>query len=172
MVDLLPHCTFNLNSRAASIDTPLHGYLPFIHIDHVHPDAIIALAAARNGAEGTREIWNGHVGWLPWKRPGFHLGLQLRDYVAANPGLRGVMLAGHGIICWGDTSKSCYENTLGLIADAAQHLNKALAECPAFGGRIASPRTADARRSAAAALLPRLRALMSRARPQGGTFLR
>src|SRR6201987_3585356 len=104
MVGYLPHCTFNLNPRAASIDTPLHSFLPFAHIDHVHPDAIIALAASSGGEEATREIWSGKVGWLPWKRPGFDLGLRLRDYVAKNRGLRGVMLAGHGIICWGDTS--------------------------------------------------------------------
>src|SRR6185295_16932071 len=110
MVGYLPHCTFNLNTRAASIDTPLHGYLPFAHIDHVHPDAIIALAASSAGEAATRDIWKGKVGWLPWKRPGFDLGLRLRDYVKHKPGLRGVMLAGHGIICWGDTAKGCYEN--------------------------------------------------------------
>src|SRR5689334_2699494 len=88
MVGYLPHCTFNLNTRAASIDTPLHGYLPFAHIDHVHPDAIIALAASTGGEEATREIWGGKVGWLPWKRPGFDLGLRLRDYVERNKGLR------------------------------------------------------------------------------------
>ena len=89
MVGYLPHCTFNLNSRAASIDTPLHSLLPFAHIDHVHPDAIIALAASSGGEAATREIWGGKIGWLPWKRPGYTLGVQLRDYVAANPGLEG-----------------------------------------------------------------------------------
>lgn len=107
MVSYLPHCTFNLNPRAASIDTPLHGLLPFAHIDHVHPDALIALAASSGGEAATREIWGGAVGWLPWKRPGFELGVQIRDYVKAHPGLRGVMLAGHGIICWGETSQAC-----------------------------------------------------------------
>src|SRR6516165_4623063 len=77
MVGYLPHCTFNLNARAASIDTPLHGYLPFAHIDHVHPDAIIALAASTGGQAATKEIYGGTVGWLPWKRPGFDLGLRL-----------------------------------------------------------------------------------------------
>src|SRR5690606_5563905 len=93
MVGYLPHCTFNLNARAASIDTPLHAYLPFAHIDHVHPDAIIALAASSGGEAATREIWGDAMGWLPWKRPGFDLGLQLRDYVVQNPRVRGVMLA-------------------------------------------------------------------------------
>jgi rhamnose utilization protein RhaD (predicted bifunctional aldolase and dehydrogenase) len=78
MVGYLPHCTFNLNARAASIDTPLHGYLPFAHVDHVHPDAIIALAASSAGKAATDAIWGGRIGWLAWKRPGFELGLQLR----------------------------------------------------------------------------------------------
>ena len=122
MVGYLPHCTFNLNPRAASIDTPLHSLLPFAHVDHVHPDAIIALAASSGGEAATQEIWGGKIGWLPWKRPGYTLGVQLRDYVKANPGVEGVMLAGHGIICWADSAKSCYEHTVELIADAANYL--------------------------------------------------
>ena len=135
MVGYLPHCTFNLNGRAASIDTPLHSLLPFAHVDHVHPDAIIALAASSGGEAATREIWGGRIGWLPWKRPGYTLGVMLRDHVAANPHLEGVMLAGHGIICWGDSAKDCYDRTIGLIADAARHLNARMAGRPAFGGQ-------------------------------------
>lgn len=170
MVGYLPHCTFNLNPRAASIDTPLHGYLPFAHVDHVHPDAIIALAASTGGEAATREIWGGKVGWLPWKRPGFDLGLRLRDYVAANPGLRGVMLAGHGIICWGDTAKDCYDNTIGLIADAARYLNERLAKGPAFGGKVVAPLPLAERRAVAARLMPALRGLMVGARSKVGHF--
>lgn len=170
MVAYLPHCTFNLNSRAASIDTPLHGLLPFAHVDHVHPDALIALAAAAGGEEATKEIWGGKVGWLPWKRPGFELGVQIRDYVEANPGLRGVMLAGHGIICWAEESKACYENTIELIADAARYLNERLAGKPAFGGQKVAPLDAEARAIAAAGLMPRLRGLMSGARGKLGHF--
>jgi rhamnulose-1-phosphate aldolase/alcohol dehydrogenase len=170
MVGYLPHCTFALNPRAASIDTPLHAYLPFAHVDHVHPDAIIALAAAGGGEAATAEIFGGKVGWLPWKRPGFDLGLQLRDYVAANPGLRGVMLAGHGIICWADTSKACYENTIDLIAKAADYLNARLAKAPAFGGEALAALPAEARAKTAAALMPRLRGLMTGERPKVGHF--
>ncbi len=159
MVAYLPHCTFNLNARAASIDTPLHAYLPFAHVDHVHPDAIIALAASSAGEEATKRIWDGKIGWLPWKRPGFDLGLRLRDYVAAHPGCQGVMLAGHGIICWADTSEACYTNSIRLIADAAQYLNVRMSDRPAFGGRVTSP-AAD-RNAIAARLLPKLRGLMS-----------
>ncbi|NJR77726.1 bifunctional rhamnulose-1-phosphate aldolase/short-chain dehydrogenase [Sphingomonas corticis] len=161
MVDLLPHCTFNLNSRASSIDTPLHGLLPFKHVDHVHPDAVIALAASSEGEAATREIWGDAVGWIPWKRPGFELGVMIRDYVAANPQSRGAILAGHGLICWADEGRACYENTIGLIADAARYLNGKLAGRPAFGGRAVAARPADERAAVAAALMPRLRGLLT-----------
>jgi rhamnulose-1-phosphate aldolase/alcohol dehydrogenase len=170
MVGYLPHCTFNLNPRAASIDTPLHGLLTFAHIDHVHPDAIIALAASSGGEPATREIWKGEIGWLPWKRPGFELGVQIREYVKAHPGVRGVMLAGHGIICWGDNSRACYENTIGLIADAASYLNARLAARPAFGGEVVAPLEPTARAALAASLMPRLRAAMPGARSKVGHF--
>ncbi len=168
MVGYLPHCTFNLNARAASIDTPLHSLLPFAHVDHVHPDAIIALAASSGGEAATQEIWGGKIGWLGWKRPGYTLGVQLRDYVAANPGVEGVMLAGHGIICWADSAKSCYEHTVDLIADAANYLNAKLGEKPAFGG--AAHDTAGNRAEIAADLMPRLRGLMTGARRKLGHF--
>ena len=170
MVGYLPHCTFNLNTRAASIDTPLHGYLPFAHIDHVHPDAVIALAASSGGEAATEEIWGGTVGWLPWKRPGFDLGLRLRDYVARHKELRGVMLAGHGIICWGDSSRQCYDNTIELIAAAANYLNVRLARASAFGGARIEPLPAEQRAQTAAALMPRLRSLMCGERPKVGHF--
>jgi rhamnulose-1-phosphate aldolase/alcohol dehydrogenase len=170
LVGYLPHCTFNLNARAASIDTPLHGFLPFPHVDHVHPDAIIALAASSHGESATREIWGGAVGWLPWKRPGFELGLRLADYVASHPGMRGVMLAGHGIICWGETSQSCYENTIDLVADAARYVNERLQQAPAFGGARIAPLPPAERAEVAAALMPRLRAMLSQESPKVGHF--
>lgn len=170
MVAYLPHCTFGLNPRAASIDTPLHAYLPFAHVDHVHPDAIIALAASTGGEAATREIFGGSVGWLPWKRPGFDLGLTLRDYVAANPGLRGVMLAGHGVICWGDDARACYDNTIDLIAKAAAHLNARLVKGPAFGGEAVPALAPESRAKIAARLAPRLRGLMVGERSKVGHF--
>jgi rhamnulose-1-phosphate aldolase/alcohol dehydrogenase len=168
MVGYLPHCTFNLNPRAASIDTPLHSLLPFAHVDHVHPDAIIALAASSGGEAATAEIWGGRIGWLPWKRPGYTLGVQLRDYVAANPELEGVMLAGHGIICWAESAQACYEHTVGLIADAANYLNSKLSEKPAFGGAVSSH--SPDRPAVTADLMPRLRGLMTGARRKVGHF--
>jgi rhamnulose-1-phosphate aldolase/alcohol dehydrogenase len=170
MVGYLPHCTFNLNARAASIDTPLHSYLPFAHIDHVHPDAIIALATAKDGQAATEEIWKGAVGWLPWKRPGFALGLQLRDYIVAHPTLRGVMLAGHGIICWGETSKSCYQNTIDLIADAAGFINAKLKLKAAFGGAVVAPLSESVRREKVAQVAPKLRGLMAGGRSKIAHF--
>ncbi|WP_219893020.1 bifunctional rhamnulose-1-phosphate aldolase/short-chain dehydrogenase [Aquisediminimonas profunda] len=168
MVGFLPHCTFNLNSRAASIDTPLHSLLPFAHVDHVHPDAIIALAASSGGEATTQKIWGGKIGWLGWKRPGYTLGVQLRDYVKANPGIAGVMLAGHGIICWADSAKACYEHTVQLIADAASYLNDALASKSAFGGQKVAPN--PDRAAIAANLMPRLRGLMTGARRKVGHY--
>ena len=170
MVGYLPHCTFNLNPRAASIDTPLHAYLPFAHVDHVHPDAVIALAASSGGEAATKAIYGGEIGWLAWKRPGFDLGVTLRDYVAKHPGLRGVMLAGHGIICWGETAKACYDNTIDLIAKAADYLNAELVKGPAFGGERVSPLPAEARASVAAKLMPRLRGLMVGERSKVGHY--
>ncbi|MFN3457399.1 MAG: bifunctional rhamnulose-1-phosphate aldolase/short-chain dehydrogenase [Novosphingobium sp.] len=164
MVGYLPHCTFNLNGRAASIDTPLHSLLPFAHVDHVHPDAIIALAASSGGEAATQEIWGGRIGWLPWRRPGYTLGLMLRDYQRANPGVQGVIMANHGIICWADSAKECYEHTIGLIADAARYLNAKLACKPAFGGQLVAPN--PDRAAIAADLMPRLRGLMTGA--EGG----
>ena len=168
MVGYLPHCTFNLNGRAASIDTPLHSLLPFAHVDHVHPDAIIALAASSGGEAATREIWGGKIGWLPWKRPGYTLGVQLRDFVKANPGIEGVMLAGHGIICWADSARACYEHTVALIADAANYLNARLAGKPAFGGAVIS--SSPDRAAIASDLMPRLRGLMTGGRTKLGHF--
>jgi len=161
MVDYLPHCTFNLNSRAPSIDTPLHSLLPFPHIDHVHPDAIIALAASSGGRAATAAIWGGKIGWLPWKRPGYDLGLCLRNYVAANPGCEGILLAGHGMICWADSAKACYEHTIKLIADAARYLNEYLARSEAFDGQAIDPLDPETRAAKAAKLMPTLRGLMT-----------
>jgi rhamnulose-1-phosphate aldolase/alcohol dehydrogenase len=168
MVGFLPHCTFNLNARAASIDTPLHSLLPYRHIDHVHPDAIIALAASSGGEAATRELWDDAIGWLPWKRPGYSLGRQIRDFAQSHPQAKGAMLAGHGIICWADSAKDCYEQTIQLIAQAAQYLNTKLAGKPAFGGAV-TPLCED-RAAIASSLMPRLRALMTGARRKVGHF--
>jgi rhamnulose-1-phosphate aldolase/alcohol dehydrogenase len=170
MVGYLPHCTFNLNPRPASIDTPLHAFLPFAHVDHVHPDAVIALATSSAGRAATQDIYGGQVGWLEWRRPGFELGLMLRDHVAAHPKQRGVILEGHGLICWAEDSKRCYQNTIELIAQAARHLNRHLAERPAFGGPLVTTESESERKRIAADLMPRLRGLVSEGRSKIGHF--
>lgn len=136
MVELLDHCIFGRNSRAPSIDTPLHGFLPFRHIDHLHPDAVIAIAAAANGEAVVRELWGETMGWLPWQRPGFDLGLKLRDLVATKSNMRGVVLGGHGLFTWGEDARSCYRNSIAAIAEATDFLNLKLAERRPFGGQV------------------------------------
>src|ERR1700710_1270736 len=122
MVELFNHCIYDLNSKAPSIDTPLHGFLPFAHIDHLHPDAAIAIAAAKDGKKITQELFGGKVGWVEWQRPGFDLGLQLKACLDASPNIRGIMLGSHGLFTWGDTAYDSYINTLEVIEKCAQYL--------------------------------------------------
>lgn len=159
MVGYLPHCTFNLNSRAASIDTPLHSSLPYAHVDHMHPDAVIAIAAMARSEEITRRVFEGTVGWLPWLRPGYELGQRLAEYDAAHPGLRGIVLAGHGLFSWGETSRACFENTVGLIERAQDWLaqERQSRKVVAFGGTAAAALPEAERDATLAALLPVLR---------------
>ncbi|HET8882795.1 MAG TPA: bifunctional rhamnulose-1-phosphate aldolase/short-chain dehydrogenase, partial [Solimonas sp.] len=118
-----------------------------------------------------QEVYGGAVGWIGWKRPGFDLGLRLRDYAAQNPQLRGVVMAGHGIICWGDSAKACYDNSIELIARAAEFLNARLAKGEAFGGEIVPALPAEQRAAIAAKLMPKLRGIMSKTgRPKVGHF--
>lgn len=168
MVGYLPHCTFNLNPRAASIDTPLHAQLPHAHVDHMHPDAVIAIAAMANSEAITKQVFEGTVGWMPWMRPGYELGCRLKAYNAANPGLRGIVLGGHGLFSWGDTSQACYENTVGLIERAQAWLagERAARKAVVFGGTQFSA-LADAERDAVLArILPVLRGVASAGRPK------
>lgn len=162
MVELFNHCIFDLASKAPSIDTPLHGFLPFKHIDHLHPDAAIAIAAAKDGKRITQELFNGALGWVEWQRPGFDLGLKLRQCLNENPGIRGIMLGSHGLFTWGDTAYESYVNTLEVIERCASYLEASYGKKrPVFGGvRIQSP-APEARLQKAAALAPVLRGLCS-----------
>ena len=162
MVGLFNHCLYDLDSRAPSIDTPLHGLLPFRHIDHLHPDALIAVAAAEGSQEVTREIWGDTMGWVPWQRPGFDLGLQLEKCLAENPGIRGIVLGNHGLFTWGDTSYECYMNSLEVIEMASEYIEKRISEQDSvFGGQKVSSLPAEERRKKAARLMPLLRGLCS-----------
>src|SRR5688572_1521061 len=176
MVELFNHCIYDLSSKAPSIDTPLHGFLPFKHIDHLHPDAAIAIAAARDGERITKELFGGTIGWVKWQRPGFDLGLQLKQCLDDNPGIRGIMLGSHGLFTWGDTAFESYMNTLEVIERCAQYL-----ESPAtpeggvkkitFGGQKIQSLPKEERLKKAVSLAPVLRGLCSNAdsfSPPGG----
>jgi len=161
MVGYLPHATFNLNPRAASIDTPLHAYVNHAYVDHMHPDAIIAVAASKNSRELTQQIFGDTIGWLPWKKPGFELGLWLGKYCEENPNSKGVILESHGLFTWGDTPKECYETTLLIINQAIEWFETQTEGKTIFGGEAVKSLDADARRAIAAKLMPKIRGLIS-----------
>lgn len=172
MVALLGHCRFGPGGTAPSIETPLHAFLPPAHIDHVHPDAVIALAIAADGESLVDRCYAGEVAWIPWRRPGFELALSVAAaYEEAGPGLRGVVLGGHGLVAWGETSDECEETTLELIRRADSFLSASGRSEP-FGvivrEREALP--AEERRSRAAAIAPVLRGLCSMDRRVVGHF--
>ena len=175
MVELLNHCIFDLASKAPSIDTPLHGFLPFAHIDHLHPDAAIAIAAAHDGEAITRQLFDGQVGWVSWQRPGFDLGLKIRACLTENAAkgikLKGIMLGSHGLFTWGDTSHQSYVNTLDVIEKCAEYIeSKSGKDKPAFGGQKITAMPAPERHNRAAQLAPILRGRCSSAQKMVGHF--
>src|SRR5215210_1933838 len=162
MVELFNHSIFDLASKAPSIDTPLHGFLPFKHIDHLHPDAAIAIAAAKDGKRITEELFGGAIGWVEWQRPGFELGLQLKQCLDENPGIRGIMLGSHGLFTWGDTAYESYVNTLEVIERCTEYIEGAISKQPAvFGGTRVQSLSKEERLEKAAALAPVLRGFCS-----------
>jgi len=175
MVALFDHCRFDLASKAPSIDTPLHGFLPFKHIDHLHPDAAIAIAAAKDGERITRELFGGAIGWVGWQRPGFDLGLQLRTCLEANAvrgiALRGIMLGSHGLFTWGDTAYESYVNTLQVVERCAEYVAENYGKKgPVFGGVKMQSLDKEARMAQAATLAPVLRGFCSSERHMIGHF--
>jgi rhamnulose-1-phosphate aldolase/alcohol dehydrogenase len=171
MVELFNHCIYDLNSKAPSIDTPLHGFLPFKHIDHLHPDAAIAIAAAKDSERITKELFNGTIGWVKWQKPGFDLGLQLKKCLDENPGIRGIMLGSHGLFTWGDTAYESYINTLEVIERCAEYLEDNIGKSkPVFGGAKMQSLPSEKRLQQAAALAPVLRGLCSSAVNMIGHF--
>ncbi|PBB65611.1 bifunctional rhamnulose-1-phosphate aldolase/short-chain dehydrogenase [Mesorhizobium sp. WSM4312] len=170
MVGYLPHCTFNLNPRAASIDTPLHAYVPKPFVDHMHPDAIIAIAAAKDSEALTKEIFGDAIGWLPWKRPGFELGLWLEKFCLEHPAAKGVILESHGLFTWGDTPKECYETTISVINQAIEWFERRSEGLAIFGGEVVKSLDAATRRAIAAKLMPKIRGLISEKSHKLGHF--
>jgi rhamnulose-1-phosphate aldolase/alcohol dehydrogenase len=172
MVELFNHCIYDLNSKAPSIDTPLHGFLPFKHIDHLHPDAAIAIAAAKDGKKITKELFNGTVGWVEWQRPGFDLGLKLKACLDDNPGIRGIMLGSHGLFTWGDTAYESYINTLEVIERCAAYLEENYGKKgPVFGGQKIQSLDEAARKKQAATIAPILRGFCSSQKHMIGHFM-
>lgn len=170
MVAYLSHCTFNLNSRAASIDTPLHAYLPYLHVDHLHPDAVIAIAASKNSKQLTEDIFNGEIGWLPWRRPGFQLGMDLHKIATENPHLKGVVLESHGLFTWANDNKDCYLNSLNIINKAQTWLEEQSVGKAAFGGELFQTLNDDKRQQVVSSLMPLIRGKTSEKQRQIGHF--
>ncbi len=171
MVALLYHTLYDLDSRAPSIDTPLHGLISFRHIDHLHPDSVIAIAAAENGEEITKELWGGEIGWLPWQRPGFDLGVQMENYLKANPDIRGLILGSHGLFTWGDTAHDCYVNSLRTIEQASEYIEQAVSKNgEVFGGQKLQSLNETDRKDKASRLMPLLRGLCSEENAMIGHF--
>ena len=169
MVALFNHCTFNLNPRATSIDTPLHGFVPYTHVDHVHADSVIALAASVNADELTQRVFGGELGFLPWQRPGFELGLKLGAMASANPKLVGAVLGSHGLFTWANTAKDCYATTLRIIQRAADWL-AANERKPVFGGIRFAPASDAKRAEVVGRLMPLIRGKISKDERKVGHF--
>lgn len=173
MVGMYTHATFNLNPRASSIDTPLHSFLPGRHVDHMHPNAIIAIAASANCEKLTQEIFGGSMAYVPWMRPGFELGLAMQEIARKNPEVRAIMMGQHGFISWADDDRQCYTDTLGFIETAAKYVEAKYAgkggDAAAFGGAKHQSLDEAGRRTAFAAILPWLRGQISREKLFVGT---
>ena len=173
MVGMFTHATFNLNPRASSIDTTLHSFLPGAHVDHMHPNAIIAIAASRNCEKLTREIFGGQMAYVPWMRPGFELGLAMQEIARKNPKTQAIMMGQHGFISWDNDEKACYTWTLDCIEKASAYIEAKYAakggDATAFGGAKYATLDAARRREVLAGILPWLRGQVSREKRFIGT---
>jgi rhamnose utilization protein RhaD (predicted bifunctional aldolase and dehydrogenase)/NAD(P)-dependent dehydrogenase (short-subunit alcohol dehydrogenase family) len=171
MVSFYPPAAFGANKVAASIDTPLHGFLPFPHVDHLHPDWAIALAASANGKQKMAEFnqrFGRHLAWLPWQRPGFELGLMLKQAVAEDPNCDGIILGGHGLFTWGNTQRECYLNSIRTIDELGQFVASHQAGKKSFGGPVTEP--LENRRDVAADIFPSLRGVLATNRRAVGHY--
>lgn len=170
MVQMYPHCTYNLNPRAPSIDTPLHSFIPFKFVDHTHPVPVIAIATADNGPELMEKIYGDEVAWVEWMRPGFELGLKLQETIKENPDINGIILGGHGLINWADDDKECYEKSLELINKAAAYLEEHELGEEVFGGAKFESLDKESRREVFEQVLPFLRGQVSQQNQFIGTI--
>ena len=161
MVSMYPHTTFNLNPRASSIDTPLHGFIPYRHVDHMHPISAIAIAASKDQEKLTQDVFGDEVGWVPWQRPGFDLGLVMGQIASENPQLKGLIMGQHGLINWANDDKECYELTLNLIEKAAEYIVARDKGPDTFGGAKFQALPEAEREELLIKLLPTLRGMVS-----------
>ena len=166
---LYSHCVFNLNPRACSIDTPLHTLVPYKHVDHLHPNAVIAIAASVNQEKLCREIYGNEVIYLPWQRPGFDIGLKIEQLIADNPQATGILLGHHGMSSWSNDDRSCYETALEIIERAARYIAAHDKGAQTFGGQKYEPLTEAGRRRRLTEIIPFLRGQLSVNRRMVGT---
>ncbi len=169
MVGMYNHATFNLNPRPSSIDTPLHSFISFKFVDHMHPNAAISIAASKHSEKLTREIYGEDVVWLPWLRPGLELGLMMQEAVKKYPKAVGFIMGQHGLINWDNDDKKCYELTLNLIERAAKFIESKDKGAKTFGGQKYQPLADTQRDATLAAILPWLRGQVSKKRRFIGT---
>ena len=169
MYPMYSHCVFNLNPRACSIDTPLHTFVPYKHVDHLHPNAVIAIAASVNQEKLTKEIYGDDVIYIPWQRPGFDIGLQIEELIKANPTARGILLGHHGMSSWDNDDKTCYETALEIIDRAARYIAAHDKGEQTFGGQKYQPLPEAERRKLQAEIIPFLRGQVSVAKRFVGT---
>ena len=174
MVGMYNHATFNLNPRASSIDTPLHSFLPGKHVDHMHPNAIISIAASKNCEALTKEIFAGKMAYVKWMRPGFELGLAMQEISRQQPAIKAIMMGQHGFISWADDDKACYELTLSMIEQAGAYIEAKYqakgGDAKAFGGALYQTLDTEKRHAAFAAILPWLRGQVSKEKRFIGTI--
>ncbi|HJR81693.1 MAG TPA: bifunctional rhamnulose-1-phosphate aldolase/short-chain dehydrogenase [Anaerolineales bacterium] len=169
MVDMYSHTTFSLNPAASSIDTPLHGLIPFRHVDHMHPVSVIAIAASKDQERLTQEVFQEEVGWVPWQRPGFDLGLVMKDKLRQDPDLKGLVMGQHGLINWADDDKACYERTLSFIEKAARYIEQRDKGDQTFGGQKYQSLDEKTRNEILVQVLPVLRGKVSQSQRFIGT---
>ena len=173
MVGMQAHATFNLNPRASSIDTPLHSFIPAKFVDHMHPNAIISIAASKHCEKLTQEIFGGEMAYVPWMRPGFELGLAMQAIVQKNPAVKSIMMGQHGFISWDNEEKACYTYTLDCIEKASAFIEAKYqakgGDAAAFGGAKYATLTPEQRRATFAAILPWFRGQVSKAKRFIGT---
>ena len=170
MVEMYKHTVFNLNPRASSIDTPLHSFIPFKHVDHMHPDSVIAVAAAKNSKKITKEIFGDEIGWVKWQRPGFDLGVILQEEYKKNPDLKGLVLGRHGLINWANDDKECYELTLSIIEKASEYIEAHNKGEQTFGGQKYQSLPDEKRFEVLSKILPKLRGMISQKNKFIGTI--